>query len=89
MSDTAIVASYNPLSPVFPQSGETLVAQGSSVQVFILQGGRVILCITIVLSQIDFNHISQCYVPNVLFFLHALVLFFLFSTRFSNIKTDV
>ena len=40
MSDTAIVASYNPLSPVFPQSGETLVAQGSSVQVFILQGGR-------------------------------------------------
>merc|ERR1719354_578795 len=33
MSDTAIVASYNPLQPVFPQSGETLVAQGSSVQI--------------------------------------------------------
>ena len=35
MSDTAIVASYNPLQPVFPQSGETLVAQGSSVQVLL------------------------------------------------------
>jgi hypothetical protein len=33
MSDTALVASYNPLKPVFPQSGETLVALGSSVQV--------------------------------------------------------
>ncbi len=52
MSDTAIVASYNPLHPVFPQSGETLVAQGSSVQVLLYYILGILIGIYIIIIRL-------------------------------------